>query len=89
MSETLALVAIASAVIGAIASTIQGYWKSEDGYSVKKLASAVLSSGFFAFGIVKLTGLDAQVSQLGIVGLIATNLLLGYGIDRAHSALDK
>jgi len=89
MTETLALMAIASAVIGAIASTIQGYWNSEDGYSLKKLASAILTSGFFAFGIVNLTGLDSQVSQLGLVGLLVSNLLLGYGIDKAHSALDK
>ncbi|MFM7795579.1 MAG: hypothetical protein ACKO7N_02335 [Candidatus Nitrosotenuis sp.] len=89
MTETLAIMAIVSAVIGAIASTVQGYWNSEGGYSLKKLSSAVLTSAFFAFGIVNLTGIDSQASQLGIVGLLVSNLLLGYGIDKAHSALDK
>lgn len=89
MSETLALVAICSAVFGAVASTIQGYWNSDKGYSVKKLFSALLTSAFFAFGLVNLSQVNDQLATLGWVGLIVTNLILGYGIDKAHSALDK
>ncbi len=89
MSELLAIIAISAAVFGATASTIQGYWNSDKGYSVKKLASALLTSGFFAFGIVNLSQLPDQLSALGYTGLIITNLILGYGIDQAHSGLDK
>lgn len=89
MTEYLAILAITAAGLGAVASTIQGYWKSSDGYSLKKLSSAIVTSCFFAFGIVNLTGLESQVSQLGLVGLVISNLLLGYGIDKAHSALDN
>jgi len=87
--ELIAIIAISSAVSGAIASTIQGYWNSDSGYSLKKLSSAILTSAFFAFGIVNLTGLESQVSNLGMTGIVIANLLLGYGINKAHSALNK
>ena len=74
MTESLAIIAIAAAAIGAIASTVQGYWNSQSGYSLKKLSSALLTSCFFAFGIVNLTGIESQVSQLGLAGLVVSNL---------------
>lgn len=87
--ESIVLLAVVSAVVGAIASTIQGYWRADSGYSLKKLASAIISSGFTAFGIVNLVQIPEQIATLGVVGLTVSNLLLGYGIDQAHSNLDK
>lgn len=94
VNELLAIVAILAAEFGAIASTVKGYWDTPDTtppvrFSAKKLLSALLSSGFFAFGIVNLSGLPDQLTQLGWVGLIIANLILGFGIDKAHSTLDK
>ena len=87
--ESIALLAVVSALVGAVASTIQGYWKADTGYSLKKLASAIISSGFAAFGIVNLVNIPEQIALVGVVGLVMANLLLGYGIDQAHSNLDK
>mgnify|MGYP003345289601 FL=1 len=89
-SETLAIVALTAASIGAIASTIQGYKSSNgEGYSPKKLASALISSVFFAFGMVNIVGLQSVTDNVGLVGLFVSNALLGYGIDKAHAVLDK
>ena len=84
-SETLAIVALVAASIGAIASTIQGY-KSSNGesYSPRKLASALISSVFFAFGMVNIVGLQSVTDNVGLVGLFVSNALLGYGIDKAQ-----
>lgn len=89
VQELLPIVAIMAAVFGAIASTIQGYWRQDKPYSGKKLTSAILSSAFFAFGIVNLSSLTDALTTLGWVGVIVTNLILGYGIDQVHSSLDK
>jgi len=90
INETLTIIAVVSASIGALASTFQGF-KSAQGqsYSLKKLVSALISSVFFAVGIVNITGLSEQVNQVGYVGVVLMNLMVGYGIDQAHSALDR
>jgi len=90
VSETVTLIALVAAALGAVASTIQGYKSSSgEGYSAKKLASALISSVFFAFGIVNIAGLQNTESNVGLVGLVITNALLGYGVDKAHAVLDK
>jgi len=92
MNEMIAVVAILAAELGAIASTIQGYWNAppEQKYSTKKLLSALLSSGFTAFGLVNLSALSStDPSNFTWVGLILGNLILGFGIDKVHSVLDK
>ena len=89
MNEYIVILAIVAAAIGAVASTIQGYMRAEGNYSLKKLASALVSSVFFAFGIVNITNVEASLGTIGVVGVFISNALLGYGIDQAHSALDK
>ena len=58
-------------------------------YSGKKLLSALLSSGFTAFGIVNITGLPTDINTVTWTGLIVGNLVIGFGIDKAHAVLDK
>lgn len=90
VSETLTIVALVAASLGAIASTVQGYKSSNGGnYSVKKLTSALISSVFFAFGMVNIVGLQSVSDSVGLVGLFVSNALLGFGIDKAHAVLDK
>ena len=89
VNELIAIAAVGSAVLGAVASTIKGYWASDKGFSVKKLFSALLSSGFTAFGLVNLLTVGDTLGSVGWTGLIVANLLIGYGIDSVHSGLDK
>ncbi|MFM7795741.1 MAG: hypothetical protein ACKO7N_03160 [Candidatus Nitrosotenuis sp.] len=90
VSEMITALALSAAALGAVASTIQGY-KSSNGenYSVRKLTSALISSVFFAFGMVNIAGLQNVASDVGLAGLVVSNALLGYGIDKAHAVLDK
>ena len=89
VSELLSLIAVASAGIGAVFATLQGYWAQEGGYSIKKLLSALISSAFVSFGLVNLSGVQEQYTAIGYMGVIIGGLLLGYGTDRSLSALDK
>ena len=95
MNEIIPIVAIVAAAIGAIASTIQGYWDApqvdgkDQSYSGKKLVSALLSSCFTAFGLVNIVGLPTDINTVTWTGLIMTNMVVGFGIDKAHSVLDK
>lgn len=88
--ETYTIVALVASSLGAVASTIQGkVANADEPYSLKKLASALISSVFFAWGIVNITGLPSQVDQVGLAGLFIANAILGYGIDQAHAGLDR
>jgi len=89
MSELVSLCVVAAAAAGAIISTIRGRVHSGQNYSVKKSISALITSVFTAFGIVNLVGAPEQLSQVGWVGLVLANLLLGYGVDQGISDLDK
>ncbi len=91
LNELIPIVAIVAAELGAVASTIQGYWDTPEGtkYSKKKLLSALISSGFTAFGLVNIVGLPTDINTVMWTGLIINNLLIGFGIDKAHAVLDK
>jgi len=89
VSEFVVIVAITAAIIGAVASTIQGYKAADSSYSIKKLTSALISSVFFALALVNISNVQDSIGQLGLVGIFVTYAILGYGIDKTHSALDR
>lgn len=87
VSEIITALAVSAAALGAGASTVQGYLAQKDSYSIKKLGAALIGSVLSAFGLVNLSAsaLSDQVTALGLVGLFITNVLVGYGIDKAIS----
>ena len=89
MSEIIALVAILSAVTGAILSTISGWWNSEGNYHKGKLASSLIIAVMGSFALVNFSILQDQLNNVGLVGLISSYLLVGFGIDQATSKLDR
>jgi len=89
VNETVIAIAVLAACLGAIGSTIQGYKASESSYSKKKLASALISSVFAAFAIVHVSGIETALGQLGMIGVFVSYAILGYGIDKTYSVLDK
>lgn len=89
MNESYIILAVVAASLGAIASTIQGYMNSGEAYSLKRLTSALISSVFFALGLVSISSIESVISTIGVAGLFISNAILGYGIDQAHSALDR
>lgn len=85
----LAIIVLVAAGIGGFLATVQGALKSPDGYSLKKLLSALITTEFIVFGLVNITGLPENASTTVIIGLILSSLILGYGSDKTLSGLDK
>ena len=95
VSELFTGVALGSFVVGAIVSTLKGYWDApqEIKYSFKKLFGSLLLSAFAATSTLNIASMVAQLpddlGMLGWVGLVITYALFGFGIDTAHTALKK
>ena len=91
MNELIAFVALFSASSGAILSTLSGWWNAPDTEKFKKgkLASSLIIAILSSFALVNFSILQDQISSFGIVGLIATYLMVGFGLDQATSKLDR
>ena len=95
VSELLSIAAIGSILVGAIFSTVKGYWAKAEGtkYDLKKLASSIIIAVMAATSSINIasiiTGLPDQLSALGMVGLIVSYVFFGYGLDQGLSSLDK
>lgn len=91
MSELIVLAAIVCSAVGAILSTVKGWWDSpeDEKYSGGKLASSLIISIFASFTVVNLASLPEDLGATGWTGLAITYLLLGFGADTALSKLDK
>lgn len=91
VNELIVAIAVGAASLGAIASTLQGYWATAEGvkYSFKKLFGALIGSVFVSFGVVNLIQIPEQFAAVGYFGLFIAHLILGYGIDKAVTASKK
>lgn len=89
MSETLALLALSGAVIGAVGKTIQSKLESEQPYSFKKLAGALIGSALFSLTVVNLANIPDQVSTVGTIGIFILNAVAGAGISSILSKANK
>ena len=91
MEQTIALAALIAASSGAILSTISGWWRAPETerFSKGKLASSLIIAIFSSFALVNFNIIQDQLTNLGLVGLITTYTMLGFGIDQATSKLDK
>ena len=95
VSELLTIAAIGSILVGAILSTIKGYWNKPEGtkYDGKKLASSLVIASMAATSSINIasiiTGLPDQLSTMGWFGLVISYLVFGFGLDQGLSTLDK
>lgn len=89
MSETIALVAVISALSGSILSTVKGFSQSGEKFKLGRLISSLIIGVFGSFTLINFGVVSSQLDTLGFVGLIITYLLLGFGADQGLSKLDK
>ena len=89
MNELIALIAVISAVTGATLKTVQAKLESEESYSFKKLAGALIGSSLLAVSVVNLVEIQTQVTTLGYIGLFVINALAGAGIGSVLSSAHK
>ena len=89
---TLQAVAISAAVLGGMFATLEGYFKRRPlgaKYSIGALFGSVLASAMTSYGLVNFGSLSAEFSHSGLVGIFLSNLMIGYGADRAINAAKK
>ena len=79
------LITVVAAVIGAGLNTLRGFLHSEEPYSAKKLAGALIISTFAAIAVAQTIGVDA----VGTVGLVLIGLTTGFAADFAISKAKK
>jgi len=89
MNEIIALTAISSCAIGAILSTLSGWWNGEKNYAKGKLASSLIISVMASFSLVNFGVLQDQIGAIGLVGLVASFILLGFGTDQSLAKLER
>ena len=90
-SELLTLAAITAALVGASLSVVKGWLNAPpaENFSHKKLISALITSGFAVFGISATLPITTDLPTMGIVGFLISCLVLGWGVDKGLSGLDK
>ena len=88
----LQVVAISAAVIGGMLATVEGYAKKRAHgakYSVGALFGSMIASIMTSYGLVNFGSLSAEFSHAGLIGVFMSNLMIGYGADRAINAAKK
>jgi len=87
--ETLQIIALSATIIGSLVAVGQGYADSPEGFSVKKLISAIITAVTGSMLLVNLGMVPEQTNGMTILGVFIMYLILGYGADKGLSRLDK
>ena len=93
MNELLPLLAIVGVIFGVFLSIAKGYGKRPTGepFKVGRLLSSLIIGvmGTLSISMLVLTQLQAQLTELGLVGLVFVFIAQGFGFDQGLSTLDK
>tara|TARA_R100000458_G_C8039982_1_gene91727 strand:- start:86 stop:343 length:258 start_codon:yes stop_codon:yes gene_type:complete len=79
------LITVVAAIIGAGLNTLRGYLHSEESYSARKLAGALIISTFAAIGVSQ----AISVEGVGEIGLALIGLTTGFAADFAVTKAKK
>tara|TARA_R100000008_G_C3586107_1_gene172426 strand:+ start:1384 stop:1641 length:258 start_codon:yes stop_codon:yes gene_type:complete len=79
------LITVVAAIIGAGLNTLRGYLHSEETYSARKLAGALIISTFAAIAV----GQTIAIEAVGTVGLALVGLTTGFAADYAVTKAKK
>ena len=79
------LITVVAAVVGAGLKTLRGYLHSEESYSARKLAGALIISTFAALGVSQ----AISVEGVGEIGLALIGLTTGFAADFAVTKAKK
>ena len=79
------LITVVAAVVGAGLNTLRGYLHSEESYSARKLAGALIISTFAALGVSQ----AISVEGVGEIGLALIGLTTGFAADFAVTKAKK
>ena len=79
------LITVVAAVVGAGLNTLRGYLHSEESYSARKLAGALIISTFAALGVSQ----AISVEGVGEIGIALIGLTTGFAADFAVTKAKK
>jgi hypothetical protein len=79
------LLVVGAAITGAGLNTLRGYLHTDQAYSAKKLAGALIISTFAAIAVAQTIAVDS----VGLVGLALIGLTTGFATDFAVSKAKK
>ena len=79
------LITVVAAIIGAGLNTLRGYLHSQESYSARKLAGALIISTFAAIGVSQ----AISVEGVGEIGLALIGLTTGFAADFAVTKAKK
>ena len=79
------LITVVAAGIGTELNTLRGYLHSEETYSARKLAGALIISTFAAIAV----GQTIAIEAVGTVGLALVGLTTGFAADYAVTKAKK
>lgn len=92
-NEILPLVAVCSVIFGVFLSIAKGYGSRPEGDKFKfgKLFSSLIIGvmGSLSISMLIVSNVVSQVNEIGVIALIITFLIQGFGTDQALSKLDK
>jgi len=84
VDELLTVIAVCSAIAGAIGSDLEEYWFNPGKFDRVKFARAVCLSIILSFGLVNIEMLTDAVMRIGYAGLVLMYVPIGYGIDKGR-----
>jgi hypothetical protein len=84
VSESIAVIAVTGALVGAALNAIRAWYQAPDGekFSWKKFGAGLVSGGLSALGVLSFVTLPEQAAH-GNVALFVGNMLLGAGASTA------
>jgi len=93
MNELLPLIAVASVIFGVFLSIGKGYSNRPEGEKFKfgRLFSSLIIGvlGSLSISMLTVDALQSQINEIGIVALVITFIIQGFGTDQGLSQLDK
>jgi len=87
--QLLQIVAVSSAVAGALVSVVNGWQNSTHTFSKKKAFSAILTAITGAMFLVNLGAVAEQTNGMTLFAIIIMYFIIGWGSDKGLSKLDK
>ncbi len=88
-TQFIEIIAVSSAIGGALVSVANGAANSTTPFSVKKFISAMITAIIGSMFLVNLGALPQETGGMTLFAIVLTYFIIGWGGDKGLSKLDK